>query len=193
MNGMHAVLDNYAALCRYCDSFFESVSGLYRNEIRCTKGCSACCELHSVCAIEAHALSAFLAVRRRRTKIRTLRRTGDRCALLFKGECLAYPARPVICRTHGAALRADRGATAYLSCGRNFTNVAPASLPAGHVFDTAAVTGNLMRLNMAFCVTAGDARLASKRFTMEQVHSGALPERILPTTHAKRALDFVGG
>jgi hypothetical protein len=86
----------------------------------------------------------------------------------------------VICRTHGAALRADRGKTVYSSCGRNFTTIAPASLPRSHVFDTAAVTGNLMRLNMAFCMAAGDARLASMRFTMEQVQSGALPERILP-------------
>jgi Fe-S-cluster containining protein len=174
---MRAILDNYAALCRYCDSFFESVSGLYKNEIRCSKGCSACCELHSVCAIEACAISAFLAARRRRT--RACRAGRDRCALLVGGECSAYPARPVICRTHGAALRTDKGATVYSSCNRNFTRVAPASLPRSHVLDTAAVTGNLMRLNMAFCMAAGDARLASKRFTMEQVRSGTIPERIL--------------
>jgi uncharacterized protein len=177
MNCMRAVLDNYAALCRYCDSFFESVSGLYKNQIRCKKGCRACCELHSVCAIEACAISTFLAARRRRTRAR--RTDRDRCALLVKGECSAYPARPVICRTHGAALRADRGATVYSSCGRNFTSIAPVSLPRSLVFDTAAVTGNLMRLNMAFCMAAGDARLASRRFTMEQVRSRAIPERIL--------------
>jgi uncharacterized protein len=180
MNNARTVLDKYADLCRYCDSFFNSVLGLYKNEIRCKKGCSACCELHSVCAIEACAISAFLAARRRRTRARPT--GGDRCALLAKGGCSAYPARPVICRTHGVALRADSGVTVYSSCSRNFRNVAPASLSRSHVFDTAAVTGNLMRLNMAFCMAAGDARLASKRFTMEQVRSGAIPERILAVT-----------
>jgi hypothetical protein len=101
------------------------------------------------------------------------------CALLRSGECSAYPARPVICRTHGVALHADNGTTVLPSCERNFTDVELAALPAEHVFDTATVTNNLLRLNMAFCMVAGIPRFSSKRFTMEQIVTGNIPESVV--------------
>jgi uncharacterized protein len=177
MTTIRAILDNYAALCSYCDSFFSSILRLHRSEIRCARGCHGCCELHSVCAIEAHALTAYLSGLPRR---RGARRKGKSlCVLLANGECTAYPARPVICRTHGAALLADTGATVFSSCDLNFTSVSPASLPRSHVFDTAAVTGNLMRLNLAFCTAAGAAALSPKRFTIDQILRRAIPDSIL--------------
>jgi uncharacterized protein len=177
MTTIRAILDNYATLCSYCDSFFSSILRLYKSEIRCAPGCHGCCELHSVCAIEAHALTAYLSgLPRRRGK----RKRGKHlCALLANRECTAYPARPMICRTHGAALLADTGATVFTSCDLNFTSVSPASLPRSHVFDTAAVTGNLMRLNTAFCIAAGAASLSPKRFTLDQVLRRAIPDSIL--------------
>jgi|WetSurMetagenome_2_1015567.scaffolds.fasta_scaffold00150_14 uncharacterized protein len=177
MNTVRDILDNYAALCGYCDSFFGAVSRLYKKEIRCKRGCTRCCELHAVCALEARALVTFLYSRRRPVPRR--RAAKGRCALLAAGECLAYPARPVICRTHGVALLADKGNAVYSSCDLNFTSVHVTSLPRAHVFDTARITGNLIRLNMAFCMAAGEPRLASERFTMERVRNGNIPESIL--------------
>ena len=177
MAGMLEILDMYAVLCRYCDSFFESVVRMYPGEIRCAKGCSACCELHSVCALEARALASYLALRGRRERQRR-RRTGG-CALLVKEECSAYPARPLICRTHGIALFADSRNAVYSSCRLNFGTIVPVSLPRSRVFDTARITANLVRLNMAFCMASGEPGLAEVRFTIEQVREGAIPESIL--------------
>ncbi|HUI91559.1 MAG TPA: hypothetical protein VLX68_04840 [Chitinivibrionales bacterium] len=171
------ILDNYAKLRRYCDSFFTAVQQRYPGDMACKKGCFACCELHSVCAIEAHALAFYL--KRRAVPSRKKRSDRSKCALCVNGNCAAYPARPVICRSHGLPLLLDKGKTVASSCDLNFSRRDPASLPASRVFDTAAITGNLVRLNMAFCMAAGITELASRRFTMAAVLAGELPEIIL--------------
>jgi Fe-S-cluster containining protein len=177
MTTIRAILDNYAALCRCCDGFFASLRRVYKGAIMCAPGCFACCELHSVCALEAYALATHLAGRPVATEAAPRKRAM--CALLRNGECSAYPARPVICRTHGVALHADNGTTVLPSCDRNFIDVELASLRPQHVFDTAKATNNLLRLNMAFCMAAGIRRLSSKRFTMEQVAKGKVPPSIV--------------
>jgi hypothetical protein len=95
------ILYNYKRLCGYCDSFFLGVKQRYKADLKCKKGCYCCCELHSVCALEAHTLAKYLRAgappRMKKSKNRRY------CALLRNGACIAYPDRPVICRTHGAA------------------------------------------------------------------------------------------
>jgi len=88
-------------------------------------------------------------------------------------------ARPVICRTHGAVLLADGESPVLSSCNLNFCTTAPSSLPRNHVIDAPVITANLMRLNMAFCITAGDASLSSTRFPITQVLSREIPDCIL--------------
>jgi hypothetical protein len=177
MTKLKQILDNYATLCRYCDSFFAAVQKHYGSEMACRKGCSACCELHSVCGLEAHAVAAFLA--RQGSPRPRKRKKPSQCALCVNGACIAYQARPVICRTHGVLLLLDKGKTVASSCGLNFAGRDPAALPQACVLDTAAVTGNLIRLNMAFCMAAGSRELASERFTMADVLAGDIPESIL--------------
>jgi hypothetical protein len=65
------------------------------------------------------------------------------------------------------------------TCALNFKKHDVRALPKQHVFDSAAITDNLMRLNLAFCMAVGHTALASKRFTMEQVLNGELPKSIL--------------
>jgi len=102
------------------------------------------------------------------------------CALLKKNGCVVYAARPIICRTHGLAISTDKRKTVCPTCSLNFSTKRDVRLlPKHQVFDSAAVTDNLMRLNLAFCMEIGHAALASKRFTMEQVMSGRLPKCIL--------------
>lgn len=180
MTVLQAILDNYGKLCGYCDSFFLSVQKRYAGELKCKKGCSACCELHSVCGLEAHTVAACLA---KKSLPRTQKRKNrSRCALCVNRECIAYPARPVICRTHGVPLLLDKGKTVASSCGLNFAGCDVAALPRAHVLDTTAVTGNLIRLNMAFCMALGHRELASERFTMAAVLEGDIPESILNAT-----------
>jgi uncharacterized protein len=177
MTAVSRVLDNYARLRAYCDSFFFAVADIYHGDMVCRKGCFACCELNSVCALEAHAMAVYVAGRPR---VRTgIRKKNAVCAFCMDGACCAYPARPVICRTHGAVISVDKGNTVARSCDLNFRRTDPAALPETHVLNAASVTGNLMRLNMAFCMAAGDTKRASERFAMEQVLAGNIPESIL--------------
>jgi hypothetical protein len=73
----------------------------------------------------------------------------------------------------------DKGKTVHPGCALNFVKRDVRALPKQHVFDSAAITDNLMRLNLAFCMAVGHTELASKRFTMEQVLRAKLPKRIL--------------
>lgn len=65
------------------------------------------------------------------------------------------------------------------TCALNFIKHDVRELPKPNVFDSAAVTDNLMRLNLAFCMAIGRLPLASKRFTLEHVLSRELPKSIL--------------
>jgi uncharacterized protein len=177
MSTIEGILDNYDRLRAYCDCFFSAISSLYAADMQCKKGCGACCELHSVCALEAHVIVRNIVAAGRLRQ--SLPRRKDVCVMLRGNQCAIYASRPVICRTHGLVISIDKGKTACSSCELNFTARDVRSLPRGRVFDSAAVTDNLMRLNLAFCIAAGSRTLASKRFTMDRVLNGALPKSIL--------------
>jgi uncharacterized protein len=179
MSTIEGILDNYDRLCAYCDCFFSRTCSLYAGDMRCKKGCSACCELHSVCALEAHVIVRNRVVPATVQQPVPQKNRRGWCAMLGKNACTIYASRPVICRTHGLAISMDRGRTVCSSCELNFTKRAVRALPGTHVLDSDAITDNLMRLNLAFCMTIGDAALASKRFTMEQVRRGKVPKSIL--------------
>jgi Fe-S-cluster containining protein len=181
MSTKQSILDNYDKLCSYCDSFFSSIRKLHSDDMQCKKGCGACCKLRSVCALEAFVITRHVATQKSRTlpqKKGDLRR--HTCAMLKNKGCMIYAARPVICRTHGLAISIDKRKDVDPTCALNFSTKRDVrTLPKPHVFDSAIVTDNLMRLNMAFCLAVGHGSLASKRFTMEQVLSGKLPKSIL--------------
>jgi hypothetical protein len=99
--------------------------------------------------------------------------------MLRKKVCVIYAVRPVICRTHGLAISTNKRKTVCPTCALNFIKRDVRLLPKPHVFDSAAISDNLMRLNLAFCMTIGHPALAAKRFTMEQVQRKGLPKSIL--------------
>lgn len=125
------------------DAHFERAAAAQPDQIHCRLGCDGCCAPGlSVFGIEAARIADALArmasdnpalrqlVRQRGRTADTL----DRCALLVAGRCTVYEARPIICRSHGVAVRDPDGEVSH--CTLNFDTDAPA---AGTVLDLDAV------------------------------------------------------
>lgn len=121
-----AIFSSYHQLIRFCDHFFHQVQVEYSSEIKCSPGCYTCCQLQTVCALEAVYLYTGLIVLGRKelnssgvNKITEPIEPADRidlietgggegedryCPFLAQNICTVYEYRPIICRTHGLAL-----------------------------------------------------------------------------------------
>jgi len=164
------ILENYRTLCRYCDDFFAAARRRFGSQMKCSAGCSDCCTLGTVTAIEAHAISEYVAgldTGDRRRLAEGLP-TAQKCPLLRGGECSVYPARPVICRTHGLAVRYRRNGV-MASCIVNFAGRDLDALEPQAVLDMDRVNDNLLRLNLAFCRLRGIEERAGARVSLAQL------------------------
>ncbi len=165
--GVPDIINNYRKLCAYCDSIWNRAREVYSNEIACRKGCGICCELRSVNQIEAYVIRSHITdnntsvndIDNNDVVVHNDNATVDdnACPFLRNQACTVYPARPIICRTHGMILRSSefspsRQAT---SCPYNFTSIHPNDFPPEMTIDTDVVTKNLVRLNLAFCLASG--------------------------------------
>jgi Fe-S-cluster containining protein len=172
----------YRELCSYCDALFERVRTAYPGQVTCARGCVHCCSLKTVCALEIFAIGLHLKhaklPARRAVEANTVS-SGPACVFLHDGGCTIYPARPIICRTHGLPLVVP-GEKRVDCCPLNFTSIDLAALKEADVMDVARVTTNLMRLNLAFCTVLGDRGLSGRRFHMTGIAAQNLP----PSLHA---------
>lgn len=122
-------------LRRRVDDHFDAAVARTPADFACREGCSACCHQRiSVFAIEADAIRdalAELAVRAPEIRARVRAQADDpdaqhHCALLIDGRCSIYPARPLICRSHGLPVVADdRTPDQVDACPLNFRDAAP--------------------------------------------------------------------
>lgn len=126
------------------DAFFAQAHAAHGAMITCHAGCDTCCHRRfSITGVEADALQRHLDAlgAAEREALRARARSGDpsRCAALGDdGRCGVYAARPIICRTHGLALRFrdDRRHLPMLdACPKNYTDVDLASLDPATVLD----------------------------------------------------------
>jgi uncharacterized protein len=154
------VLDRLAELAARVDGFFDQVHARRRADMMCAAGCHDCCQPGlTVTAIEAAAIRAHLAAMpaAARDALRA-RRDGARCAALDDGgRCSIYPARPLICRSHGVSIRmADRrGLPVVETCPKNFT--ARAAGPA-EILDQGTLSTILAALDAAHAAAQGGDR-----------------------------------
>jgi Fe-S-cluster containining protein len=99
-----------------------------------------------------------------REALRARARSGDpsRCAALGDdGRCGVYAARPIICRTHGLALRFrdDRRHLPMLdACPKNYTDVDLASLDPATVLDQTTLSTVVAALDALHADAMGRAR-----------------------------------
>ncbi|HOX42645.1 MAG TPA: YkgJ family cysteine cluster protein [Myxococcota bacterium] len=124
----------YAALLSRLDAFFARVRAEAGTSMRCAPGCADCCARSlSLFPVEvqrlveaARALPPGLRAGVRARAALALREPEAACPLLVDGRCAVYPARPVICRTHGLPLLVPgpTGPPELSVCPLNFHDVA---------------------------------------------------------------------
>ncbi len=126
------------------DAHFDEAARQAGDQMRCGRGCDQCCHVDlSVFDVEAaplrDALTALPAATRAR--VRAQAQQTQRCAMLLDGQCAVYDQRPLICRSHGAAVLLEDGRVEH--CPLNFTEQPPAK---PNVLRLAAVNEPLFRM-----------------------------------------------
>lgn len=169
------VLARYRELGNYCDALAQRVQERFGTAWQCRAGCSGCCQLTTVCGLEAVVLlKAGLESR--------LSALDEQCCLLQEDRCLVYDNRPLICRTHGLPLVSSSLTEGEVDCcPLNLPALAGISeLEADLVLNLDLLTENLMRLNLAFFLVLGRPELAEVRFSLASLVSGEnLPPELL--------------
>ncbi|MBD3418678.1 MAG: hypothetical protein GF398_01030 [Chitinivibrionales bacterium] len=174
------VVSNYRQLAAYCDSFFAQVKNTLADQIACIEGCAHCCELQTVCALEAVVLLS------RSDLAPAVRADHHACALLQESRCCCYSARPIICRTHGLPLKraGEHGVREVHHCALCFYGSEANSLPDSLVLDDDLITLNLMRLNMALCMLLERPGLAAERFYVAALAGHEAPDVLIECAQA---------
>ena len=99
----------YFMLREAVESVSSQLFDKYRSDIKCSKGCSQCCDDISVLPIEWYFLQSWVKENRSfLDKVMRQRFYGEnRCPFLHREDesCSIYPIRPIICRVHGLPIR----------------------------------------------------------------------------------------
>lgn len=159
MSELDNVLQKYKKLSTWCEQFYERVFNKFSNDIACHAGCDICCELKSVNLIEAYAIVTSGVL------LRTPVNNGKngKCVFLVDDKCSIYEFRPLICRTHGLAIKSREFTTEYsVTCPYNFNETDPVKHPE-MVLDMDYITENIVRLNHKFCRITHLEHLSSER------------------------------
>lgn len=154
------------------DSFFRKAVEEHPAAFACGPGCSACCRVDlTVFPVEAErvrtALQGLSAEARQAAADRV--RASGFCALLDEaGRCIAYDARPSICRSHGLAILVD----GHLDpCPQNYREQRPRR---EHVLDVERLNEALVRIDAAAGGRGERVRLAD---VVLEVESGPATDR----------------
>jgi hypothetical protein len=150
----------YRELTARVDAFVARVAARHPDDLRCRPGCDGCCRTRpTVAAVEADAIAAWAAAQPaavRAAIAAAARRPVDvadlRCAALDDdGRCRIYPARPLVCRSHGVPvrLRDPRGLPVVTACELNFTARGPGAADADCVLDQELVSTTLGLIDRA--------------------------------------------
>jgi len=121
-------LENYQKLVQRVDRHIAAIKKAFPDQIACKKGCDLCCKFLTLFPVEA--LSLSLAFTRQAEDIKAkvslkIERGKDTCPLLINRVCALYPARPIICRTHGYPLYMEKKGKIHIDfCPENFTGMA---------------------------------------------------------------------
>lgn len=173
----------YRALTERVDAFVARVAARHPADLRCGPGCDGCCRTRlTITAVEADAIASWAATlpaEARAAIARAAESPADpaapRCAALDDhGRCRIYPARPLVCRSHGVPirLRTDRGLPVVTACALNFTAAGPGAADPDCVLDQELVSTTLGLIDRAVRAArppATDAALPDPRLELAAV------------------------
>ncbi len=162
------VLESYERYVRDLDDFCAKLREKYWEALNCRPGCVTCCSRElTVFPIEAarirRHISGFGAVRREQLRARLAESNASveaaPCPLLYRGRCLVYPARPLLCRTEGYVLAhrdPDTHGWRVTACPKNFEKLDLASeIPAPDLINLESLNQSLAVLNHAYVKASG--------------------------------------
>jgi Fe-S-cluster containining protein len=155
------------------DAFFARVQTRYPGELACRAGCSDCCHRElTVTSVEAAAIEATLRALDPAARAALAARAvqpaaanGACSALEADGRCAIYPARPLVCRSHGLPLRfaaaeerRGRALPVIDACYKNFVGRDLDAVDADCVMDQATLSTLLAAIDAARADAAGEPR-----------------------------------
>lgn len=118
------VLQNYRTLLERVDAHIQKVEKLFPDQIACKKGCDSCCRFLSLFPVEALSISdaySRLPENIKQKIAQQLEHHKEDCPLLIDHACILYPARPIICRTHGFPIFMEKDHQVSIDyCPKNF-------------------------------------------------------------------------
>ncbi|MBC8181113.1 YkgJ family cysteine cluster protein [candidate division KSB1 bacterium] len=125
---LEEILFQYQNLLHKIELVIKKLSDYYAEHIICKPGCSSCCEVErTVLSLEAYVAEQQLLTlsTQRIKKLRNRhRKNDDLCPMLWNKMCVIYPARPVICRTHGLPIFYHEAEITFVDyCRLNFTKL----------------------------------------------------------------------
>lgn len=166
---LNHLITQYQTLCQYCDEFFTRTYETFRSHMRCAKGCASCCMLETVAPLEAFMISEYLKSLSDFTLPPPSVESGEiPCVFLHDDVCTIYPARPIICRTHGLPLIYPNQQEMEV-CQLNFAEVEITTIDPQYLLDAESITENLMRFNLAFCMLTETPDRAEVRIPLYQI------------------------
>jgi len=175
------ILFQYQNLLHKIEQANKRLKEYYSEHIVCKPGCSPCCEVErTVLPIEAYIAKQQLLTLsfQRIRKLRSRHRKHDeRCPMLWNKLCAIYPARPIICRTHGLPIFYHEADITFVDyCRLNFTK-----LPEKYKFldrnilDLTEFNAELVRLDQQFVEQVlGKRWQPNNRVSLRKVLSGLM-------------------
>ena len=149
---MKPLFKNYQALVQRVDSHIAAIKNAFPDQIACKKGCDICCKVLTLFPVEALSLAYSFARLPEDLKIKTahqIEKEKHACPLLIHRECVLYPARPIICRTHGYPIYLEKDGNRLVDfCPENFKGIS--SFPKETMIDIEQLNTLLSIINRHF-------------------------------------------
>jgi Fe-S-cluster containining protein len=133
------------------DALCESLEKEHHQHLNCRKGCDLCCMAISVFPVEFYAIKAEL--NQESISELPVPQNNEDCRYLVDHNCVIYPSRPVICRTHGMPLlyRSMEGDDWELSCCElNFTGYRLEDFSPENTYPMDRINSQLFMINKNF-------------------------------------------